>query len=230
MSLSPPVPGPEPGTVAGAELVYDCSDPLRRAAGLTAAERAIAAGELVVLPTDTVYGIAADAFSPNAVSGLLVAKRRGRDMPVPVLVGSWDTLDGLVDYLSPAADALRRAFWPGALTMVVRHALALAWDLGDSGGTVAVRMPLHPVAVELLQRTGPLAVSSANVSGRAPAVAAADAFAQLGDDVSVYLDAGDSPDPVPSTIVDCTVDPPRLLRAGAVSLEQLRTEVPDLQE
>ncbi len=104
------------------------------------------------------------------------------------------------------ADALRKAFWPGGLTLVVRHALSLAWDLGDADGTVAVRMPLHPVAIELLQRTGPLAVSSANVSGRAPAADAREALTQLGDDVSVYLDGGLSPDPLPSTIVDCTVD------------------------
>ncbi len=212
------------------ELVYDCADPLRRAAGLAAAERTIAAGELVVLPTDTVYGIAADAFSPHAVARLLAAKRRGRDMPVPVLVGSWNTLDGLVDHVPAQVDALRCAFWPGGLTLVVRHALSLAWDLGDADGTVAVRMPLHPVAIELLARTGPLAVSSANVSGRSPAVAAAEALSQFGDDVSVYLDGGTSADPLPSTIVDCTVTPPRLLRAGAVSLEELRTEVPDLQE
>ncbi|MCW2548487.1 MAG: uncharacterized protein JWN96_2947 [Mycobacterium sp.] len=210
------------------DLIYDSSDPIRRAAGLTAAERAIAAGELAVLPTDTVYGIAADAFSPRAVARLLAAKRRGRDMPVPVLVGSWFTLDGLVDHVSPAADALRCAFWPGGLTLVVRHAVSLAWDLGDADGTVAVRMPLHPVAIELLQRTGPLAVSSANVSGRSPAVDAADAFGQFGDDVAVYLDGGPSAEPVPSTIVDCTVDPPRLLRAGAISLEELRTEVPEI--
>jgi L-threonylcarbamoyladenylate synthase len=220
------------------ERIYRCSEPLRRAAGLTAAERAIAAGELAVLPTDTVYGIAADAFSPRAVARLLTAKRRGRDMPVPVLVGSWFTLDGLVDHVPPAADALRCAFWPGGLTLVVRHAVSLAWDLGDADGTVAVRMPLHPVAIELLQRTGPLAVSSANMSGRTPAVDAADAFEQFGDGVAVYLeggasahlDGGPAADPAPSTIVDCTVDPPRLLRAGAISLEDLRTEVPEIQE
>jgi tRNA threonylcarbamoyl adenosine modification protein (Sua5/YciO/YrdC/YwlC family) len=210
--------------------MYDCADPERRAAGLKAAERAIAVGDLVVLPTDTVYGIAADAFSPNAVARLLAAKRRGRDMPVPVLIGSWNTLDGLVDHVPPQVDALRKAFWPGGLTLVVRHALSLAWDLGDAEGTVAIRMPLHPVAIELLQRTGPLAVSSANVSGRPPAPDAADALAQLGDDVTVYLDGGPSTDPVPSTIVDCTISPPKLLRPGAVSVAELRSEVPDLQE
>lgn len=212
------------------ELIFDCSDPVQRAEGLKTAERSINAGDLVVLPTDTLYGIAADAFSPNAVARLLAAKRRGRDMPVPVLVGSWNTLDGLVDHVTMATDALRKAFWPGGLTIVVRHAASLAWDLGDADGTVAIRMPLHPVAIELLQRTGPLAVSSANVSGHPPAVDAADAFRQLGDDVDTYLDGGPSAAPVPSTIVDCTVDPPRLLRAGAVSLEELRREVPDIQE
>ncbi len=209
-------------------LTYDCGDPNTRKAGLAAATRSVQRGEVVVLPTDTVYGIGVDAFTPAAVDALLAAKRRGRDMPVPVLVGSWATLDGLVDVLPPEADLLRKAFWPGGLTLVVRHAAALAWDLGDAHGTVAVRMPLHPVAVELLQRTGPMAVSSANVSGSPPATNADEARAQLGEDVAVYLDAGPSGDPVASSIVDCTVHPPRLLRAGAVSTEALRGEVPEL--
>jgi L-threonylcarbamoyladenylate synthase len=209
-------------------LTYDCGDPNTRKAGLAAATRSVQRGEVVVLPTDTVYGIGVDAFTPAAVDALLAAKRRGRDMPVPVLVGSWATLDGLVDALPPEADLLRKAFWPGGLTLVVRHAAALAWDLGDGHGTVAVRMPLHPVAVELLQRTGPMAVSSANVSGSPPATNADEARAQLGEDVAVYLDAGPSGDPVASSIVDCTVHPPRLLRAGAVSTEALRGEVPEL--
>ncbi len=209
-------------------VTYDCGDPDTRKAGLAAATRSVQRGEVVVLPTDTVYGIGVDAFTPAAVDALLAAKRRGRDMPVPVLVGSWATLDGLVDALPPEADLLRKAFWPGGLTLVVRHAAALAWDLGDAHGTVAVRMPLHPVAVELLQRTGPMAVSSANVSGSPPATNADEARAQLGEDVAVYLDAGPSGEPVASSIVDCTVHPPRLLRAGAVSTEALRGEVPEL--
>jgi tRNA threonylcarbamoyl adenosine modification protein (Sua5/YciO/YrdC/YwlC family) len=208
---------------------FDCTDAAERARGIESAERALRFGELVVLPTDTVYGLAADAFSASAVDGLLSAKKRGRDMPVPVLVGAWSTLDGLVDTLPPAADALRKAFWPGGLTLVVRHAASLIWDLGDAFGTVAVRMPLHPVAIELLTRTGPLAVSSANTSGSPPAATCDEAVDQLGDLVSVYLDGGPSGEPVPSTIIDCTVDPPRLLRAGAISVEDLRSEVPDLQ-
>lgn len=208
---------------------YVCADPEQREVGLTAAASAVRGGELVVLPTDTVYGIGADAFTSKAVDALLAAKRRGRDMPVPVLVGSWRTVEGLVDRLPPAAHDLIRAFWPGALTLVVRHAGTLAWDLGDAYGTVAVRMPLHPVAVELLQRTGPMAVSSANVTGRPPATTVDEAVAQLGEEVSVYLDGGPSAQAVPSTIVDCSGPVPRLLRAGALDVPTLRGVVPDLE-
>jgi tRNA threonylcarbamoyl adenosine modification protein (Sua5/YciO/YrdC/YwlC family) len=208
---------------------FDCADAEQRSRGLEAAERALKFGELVVLPTDTVYGLAADAFSASAVDGLLAAKRRGRDMPVPVLVGAWSTLYGLVDFLPLAADLLQKAFWPGGLTLVVRHARSLVWDLGDASGTVAVRMPMHPVALELLNRTGPLAVSSANVSGSPPAATYGEAVGQLGDSVRVYLDGGPAGEPVPSTIVDCTVHPPKLLRAGAIPVDDLRAEVPDLQ-
>lgn len=209
-------------------MMVDCSDPAQRSDGLKEAVRAIRAGELVVIPTDTVYGIAAEAFDSQAVANLLATKGRGRDMPVPVLVGSWHTIEGLVDFLPGDAHALVRAFWPGGLTLVVRHSVSLAWDLGDTAGTVAVRMPLHPVALELLRETGPLAVSSANRSGQPAAASASEALDQLGDDVAVYLDGGICPDPVASTIVDLTGAAPRLIRPGAVSVERLRTIVPDL--
>jgi len=197
--------------------------------GVDAAVSALQSGALVVLPTDTVYGVAADAFSPTAVSALLAAKGRGRDMPVPVLVGSWRTLDGLVDELGPLARQLVERFWPGPLTIVVRAAPSLAWDLGETRGTVAVRMPLQPVALAVLGQTGPLAVSSANRSGLPPAVTAADAEQQLGEAVRVYLDAGPAGDPVPSTIVDLTGDRARLLRAGALDVELIREVAPDLE-
>jgi tRNA threonylcarbamoyl adenosine modification protein (Sua5/YciO/YrdC/YwlC family) len=199
-------------------------------AGVQAAVTAIQSGDLVVMPTDTVYGIAADAFSPIAVNLLLAAKGRGRDMPVPVLVGSWRTLEGLVDELGPIARQLVETFWPGPLTIVVRSAPSLAWDLGETRGTVAVRMPLQPVALEILTQTGPLAVSSANRSGMPPAVDAQDAERQLGGSVRVYLDGGPAGDPVPSTIVDLTGDRARVLRAGALGLDKLRTVIPDLDE
>jgi len=207
---------------------YDCAVPDEREQGLREAVDALRRAELVVLPTDTVYGVGADAFTPRAVDALLAAKGRGRDMPVPVLVGSLRTLEGVVDSLPPAGRALAEAFWPGALTLVARHTVGLAWDLGDTRGTVAVRMPLHPVALELLAETGPLAVSSANFSGSPPARDVEEAQAQLGDAVEIYLDAGPCGDGPASTIVDLTGEVPRVLRAGAVPLDSLRAVLPAL--
>lgn len=204
---------------------FDCADPVARRAGLEAAAAAASSGELVVLPTDTVYGIGADAFNPAAVRGLLAAKGRGPDMPVPVLVGSWNTIEGLVVAVPPVATKLIEAFWPGGLSLVVEHAPSLAWDLGDAKGTVMVRMPLHPVALDLLRSVGPMAVSSANRSGRPPAVTADDALEQLGDTVSVYLNGGPAPIGVASTVVDVTGPIPVVLRQGAVALDALREVV-----
>jgi len=198
---------------------YDCALPDQRTEGLAAASRAVKAGRLVVLPTDTVYGIGCDAFSAPAVRNLLGAKQRGPDMPVPVLVGSWSTIDGLVLGVPKTARDLIEAFWPGGLSLVLTHAPSLKWDLGAAKGTVMLRMPLHPVALELLRDVGPMAVSSANVSGQPPAASAAEAQEQLGEKVAVYLDGGPSGEPVASTIVDLTGDAPRVLREGAVSSE-----------
>ncbi|MEI7715701.1 MAG: L-threonylcarbamoyladenylate synthase [Mycobacterium sp.] len=201
--------------------VFDCAEPQRRSRGIASAVTALKDGRLVVLPTDTVYGIGADAFNRAAVSALLSAKGRGRDMPVGVLVGSWHTIEGLVYTMPDGARDLIRAFWPGALSLVVPQAPSLQWDLGDARGTVMLRMPLHPVAIELLRETGPIAVSSANVSGRPPAVNATDAHDQLGDLVDVYLDAGVAPQQAASTIVDLTGTGPRILREGPVGAERI---------
>jgi L-threonylcarbamoyladenylate synthase len=209
---------------------YDCSDATDRAAGLREATSAIKRGELVVLPTDTLYGIGADAFDAQAVGDLLEAKGRGRNMPSPVLIGSPNTLHGLVTDFSEQAWELVDAFWPGALTLVAKHQPSLSWDLGDTRGTVAVRMPLHPVAIELLTATGPLAVSSANLTGHRSPEDCDAAQEMLGDSVAVYLDAGPTPATVPSSIVDVTGSIPVLLRAGAISADQLREVVPDLEE
>jgi tRNA threonylcarbamoyl adenosine modification protein (Sua5/YciO/YrdC/YwlC family) len=152
---------------------------------------------------------------------LLSAKGRGRDMPVGVLVGSWHTIDGLALRVPDGARDLIRAFWPGALSLVVRQAPSLQWDLGDARGTVMVRMPLHPVAIELLREVGPMAVSSANVSGRPPAVDVEDARGQLGDLVDVYLDAGPAARQAASTILDLSGPAPRILRSGPVSAEDI---------
>ncbi|WP_337061668.1 L-threonylcarbamoyladenylate synthase [Kineococcus sp. G2] len=205
---------------------FDCADPVTRERGLAAAENAVKRGEVVVLPTDTVYGIGADAFSPAAVQKLLDAKGRGRDMPPPVLVPEVRTVDGLASAVPFAVRELMDAFWPGALTIVCRAQPSLTWDLGDTHGTVALRMPLHPVALELLKRTGPMAVSSANLSGRPAATLVQEAVDQLGSSVRVYLDGGPSPKGAPSTIVDASDGPLRVLRVGALSEEELRRAVP----
>ena len=201
--------------------VFDCADPDQRSLGISSAVGALKGGRLVVMPTDTVYGIGADAFDSSAVAALLSAKGRGRDMPVGVLVGSWHTIEGLVYTMPDGARELIRAFWPGALSLVVTQAPSLQWDLGDARGTVMLRMPLHPVAIELLREVGPMAVSSANVSGRSPAVNADEARNQLGDLIDVYLDAGPSQQQAASTIVDLTVAAPRILRVGPVSAERI---------
>ena len=209
------------------EQILDATDPTAWGPALDEAVHALERGGLVVLPTDTVYGIGADAFAPAAVQALLDAKGRGRQMPPPVLMPDVRTLDGLARDVPDAARALAAAFWPGALTIIVRAQPSLAWDLGETRGTVALRVPDHPLALALLRRTGPLAVSSANRTGMPSAVTAQDAADQLGAAVPVVLDAGPTPGPVPSTIVDATGDRLRVVRLGAIGLDRLR-EVADV--
>nr|WP_227463647.1 L-threonylcarbamoyladenylate synthase [Nocardioides lijunqiniae] len=190
-------------------------------AAVSAASVAIQQGRLVVIPTDTVYGVAADAFDADAVKGLLAAKGRGREMPPPVLVSAASTLDALAVRVPGYARALVEELWPGPLTLVCHMQTSLRWDLGDTRGTVAVRMPDHPVALELLERTGPLAVSSANRTGMPAATDAEQAEEMLGDAVELVVDAGESPGGEASTIVDVTGTQGRILRRGALSLERL---------
>ncbi|UER54955.1 threonylcarbamoyl-AMP synthase [Kineosporiaceae bacterium SCSIO 59966] len=208
--------------------LYDCTDADQRATGLRHAADALRRGELVVLPTDTVYGVGADAFTPAAVAALLEAKGRGREKPPPVLVPDARTLDGLATDVPDDVRALIERFWPGPLTVICRAQPSLHWDLGDTGGTVAVRMPHHEVALELLATTGPLAVSSANRAGRPPATTAAEAREQLGDSVAAYLEAGPTGRSDPSTILDATGGRLRVVRLGALGLEEVREVVPDV--
>ncbi|MET8428775.1 L-threonylcarbamoyladenylate synthase [Nocardia sp. NPDC004860] len=201
--------------------IFDCSDPGSRAAGLSAAQASLKSGGLVVLPTDTLYAITADPFDATAVGTLFEAKQRRRNMPVSVLVGSWDTIDGLVYSVPARARDLIRAFWPGGLSLVVQQAPSLALDLGDTRGTIMLRMPLHPIALDLLREVGPLAQSSANVSGHPGASSVHEAREQLGSQVAVYLDGGPVTEGVASTILDLTADSPRILRNGAVPATQV---------
>lgn len=192
-----------------------------REEAVTAASQAVQRGDLVVIPTDTVYGIGADAFDADAVRDLLKAKGRGRNMPPPVLVSSATTIDALASDLPGYARALVEQFWPGPLTLVCQQQPSLQWDLGDTRGTVAIRMPDHDVALAVLERTGPLAVSSANKTGQPAATDADQVLEMLGEDVALVVDAGTSPGGQASTIVDVTGPQGRVLRRGALSLDDL---------
>ena len=207
---------------------YPTSTADEREAAIEAAALAVQRGGLVVLPTDTVYGIGADAFDHAAVQALLDAKGRGREMPPPVLISAVTTLAALATNISSYVEALTEAFWPGPLTLVCEQQPSLTWDLGETRGTVAVRMPDHEVALALLERTGPLAVSSANLSGLPAATEADAAEGMLGESVEVVLDGGPSPKGEASTILDVRASQPRLLRLGAVSVAELNAVIQPL--
>ncbi len=206
--------------------LWDVTDGTARGPALDEAVNAVSRGALVVLPTDTVYGIGADAFSPPAVAALLAAKGRGRQMPPPVLIPDVRTLDGLATDVPQTVRDLVERFWPGGLTVILRSQPSLAWDLGETAGTVALRMPDHEAALALLRRTGPLAVSSANRTGSPAALTALGARDQLGASVAVYLDAGPVTGGVASTIVDATGAELRVVRAGAIDVARLREVAP----
>jgi L-threonylcarbamoyladenylate synthase len=207
---------------------YPTSTEEERATAIEAAAQALQRGALVVLPTDTVYGIGADAFDHHAVQALLDAKGRGREMPPPVLISAATTLAALASNVQAYVEALTEAFWPGPLTLVCEQQPSLTWDLGETRGTVAVRMPDHDIALSLLERTGPLAVSSANLSGLPAATEAAAAEGMLGESVEIVLDDGPSPKGEASTILDVRASQPRLLRLGALSAPELNDVIQPL--
>jgi tRNA threonylcarbamoyl adenosine modification protein (Sua5/YciO/YrdC/YwlC family) len=208
------------------------------------AKVALGRTELVVLPTDTVYGIAANAFSPEAVQALLDAKGRGRQSPPPVLVTGINQARALVDSIPDAAIKLAETFWPGALTMIFKSQPSIDWDLGETRGTVALRVPDHKIALALIEETGPLAVSSANLTGQPAAITCQQAFDYLQESVAVYLDSGSSPKGEASTILDMTnlVDSydsagnlnttgsVKIIRRGALSEAKIRSVIGDLLE
>jgi len=201
---------------------FDCTDDDVLEEGIEAAVAELGIKRLVVLPTDTVYGVAADAFQGAAVRRLLRAKGRGRDMPPPVLIAKADALESLAAGVPAYAREMVEALWPGPLTLICTQQPSLSWDIGDNRGTVAVRVPAHPVALALLERTGPLAVSSANRTGMPAAQTVIEAEEMLGDRVRIFLDDGPRSTAVASTIVDVTGPRPRVLRSGGVTLAQLR--------
>ena len=202
-------------------LRFDLSVDAERETGMDEAARSIQRGRLVVLPTDTVYGVGCDAFNPTAVQRLLDAKGRGRDMPPPVLIAAASTLEALAADVPNWLRAMTAELWPGPLTVLCRAQPSLDWDLGDTHGTVAVRVPDDEVAREVLLASGPLAVSSANLTGEPPATTIDDAERMLGESVAVFLDAGPSSGGVASTILDITAGTPRILREGPLGLDVL---------
>lgn len=212
--------------------VFDCSDSAQLLSAARAARQALGRGELVVLPTDTVYGVAADAFTPEAVDRLLSAKGRDRTSPPPVLIADTAMLAALAAEVTEPVRTLARVFWPGGLTIVLTANPGLSWDLGETGGTVALRIPDHPLALELLRETGPLAVSSANTTGALAARSVDQAQGMLGEAIAVYLDGGEANgDGTPSTIVDATelIDEGgvlRVLREGSVSRAAIAEVLP----
>ena len=219
------------------ERIYDCSVDTDLLTGMRLAKAALGRKELVVVPTDTVYGLACDAFSHEGVTKLLAAKGRDRQAPPPVLIGNAAALEGLAQDIPQLARKLAETFWPGALTMILKAQPSLTWDLGETKGTVALRMPDHKIALALLQETGPLAVSSANLTGEPAAITCQQAEIALGAKVKVYLDGGASPKGEASTIVGMTslVDTVsesgeivttgkvRIVRRGALSQQKLAT-------
>lgn len=226
------------------ERIYDCSLDTDLLTGMRLAKVSLGRSELVVLPTDTVYGIGCDAFSAKGVAALLAAKGRGRQSPPPVLVGSIAAMNALAEYVPAVAQKLADTFWPGALTLILRAQPSLSWDLGETKGTVALRMPDHKIALALLQEVGPMAVSSANLTGEPAATTCQQAEAYLGKSVQVYLDGGPSPKGESSTILDLTSITEsyddegnitvsgkiRLVRSGALSTEKIRSIAGDLLE
>jgi L-threonylcarbamoyladenylate synthase len=224
-----------------ANRIYDCSLDTDLLTGMRLAKVSLGRNELVVLPTDTVYGIGCDAFSAKGVQALLAAKGRGPQSPPPVLIANLNTLQALAEQIPDVAMRLAETFWPGALTMILRAQPSLNWNLGETKGTVALRMPDHKIALALLEEVGPMAVSSANLTGEPVATTCQQAEAYLGSSVQVYLDGGSSPKGEASTILDLTdvvdtyVDGNletagqiRLVRAGALSADKIRTIAGDL--
>jgi tRNA threonylcarbamoyl adenosine modification protein (Sua5/YciO/YrdC/YwlC family) len=226
------------------ERIYDCSVDTDLLTGMRLAKASLGRHELVVLPTDTVYGLGCDAFSAKGVEALLAAKGRGRQSPPPVLIPNISTMRALAEFVPNAAMELANTFWPGALTIILRSQPSLTWDLGETKGTVALRMPDHKIALALLEEVGPMAVSSANLTGEPAAVTCAQAEKYLGKSVKVYLDGGPSPKGEASTIVDLTdlrlesdskgnqveVGKIRIVRKGALSTAKIRSVVGDLLE
>ena len=179
-------------------------------------------GGIGAFPTDTVYGIGVDAFNPKAVEKIYAAKGRPKDKPLPVLVASFSDVLKISANLPPVFEKLATAFWPGALTIVVRANSALPAEVTAGRNTVGIRMPNNPIALKLIESFGnPLATTSANLSGEREAVTAEEVQASLGDKIELILDGGATTKKIVSTVLDLSVTPPVILRRGQISAGQI---------
>ena len=210
-------------------MIFSCDDPKQREGGVQAAVKAVRAGELILLPTDTIYGIGADPFNTGAVESLRSVKGMAPSIPLPILVGNWNAFEAVVQGVDAPVRTLIEAFWPGPLTLVTRQTETLSWNIGGSASIVQVRMPDHAVALDVLNESGPIAVSGATRTRLGPIATVAEAEEQFGELVSVYLDDGRLGHSV-STIVDCTGSVMRVRRKGSISIDELQQVVPSLVE
>ena len=181
------------------------------------------AGGLVAFPTDTVYGLAGHAYLPEAVEKIYQVKERAKEKAIPLLLADSDQVQEVASDVPPVAYRLMEAFWPGGLTIVLSKSPRVPDVVTAGGTTVALRTPDHPFVLALIQALGaPLAATSANVSGHPPATTAREALRELGGRITLIVDGGTCPGGVPSTVLDLTVSPPRVLREGAVAWEKIR--------
>jgi L-threonylcarbamoyladenylate synthase len=188
------------------------------------AARILAEGGLVAFPTDTVYGVGAHAFQPDAVERIYTAKFRPRDKAIPILLAQADDLALVAEGITETAWLLAERFWPGGLTLVLPKRANVPDVVSAGGPTVAVRVPDHPVPLALIAALGaPLAATSANLSGHPSPVTAQEVEAKLGGRIELILDGGRCPGGVPSTVLDLTTDPPAILRAGAIGVKEIRS-------
>ncbi len=201
----------------------------RRAEAVSRAITACKRGDVICLPTESVYALATDIFQTRGTQAIRAAKGQVPQTPLPVMVPNAATTNGIARAAGIEASRLMEAFWPGLLTLLLPAQPTLAWD-NPSAAPVAVRMPVHPVALEVLVGTGPLAVTSANRVGMAAPVTLDQVQLAMGDEIFLGLDAGPVPDPdgLPSTVVDCTGAVPQLVRAGAIHTEALLSICPNL--
>jgi tRNA threonylcarbamoyl adenosine modification protein (Sua5/YciO/YrdC/YwlC family) len=195
--------------------------PIDHPQAFSQAEKLVQTGGVIVFPTDTVYGIGASAFQKDAIEGIYRIKSRSHQKAIPILLADTEDLQKITPPLSPTAERLVKEFWPGALTLILPLLPSLPKNLSYTP-TIGVRIPDHETARALLRVTGPLATTSANISGEPPALTANQVIDGLGSLVQLILDGGRAPGGISSTVVDCSGEEPRLLRQGPLSWEKIQ--------